>query len=201
MRTCSDVQELGKGAPITVFDKGFHLHRTASAFDVCPVMKETAAAYLSSIFLSNIKIISLVLAKITRDDDGLKNTTMYLYDKTIESWGAQLIHRCEQRPHSRRRPRHEYVSISTLHPLAVVDMQSQRPVVVKKSRHRRHFCSEIDFIEELLDANKHLIYHSADSLQHESAVTMGALICIRISGDEWTDQNCHGQMHMPTAER
>lgn len=58
MRTCSDVQKLGKGAPIAVFDKGFHLHRTASAFDVCPVMKETAAAYLSSIFLSNIKIIN-----------------------------------------------------------------------------------------------------------------------------------------------
>ena len=47
----------------------------------------------------------LVLAKITRDDHGLKNTTMYLFDETIESWGAQLIHRCVQRPHSRRRPR------------------------------------------------------------------------------------------------
>lgn len=139
----------------------------------------------------------LVLAKITRD--------VYLYDKTIENWGAQLIHRCVQRLHSRRRPRDcdmsMYQYLSTLHPLAVVDTQSQRPVVMKKSRHRRHFCSEIDFIEELLDANKHLIYHSADSLQHESAVMMGALICIRISGDEWTDQNCHGQMHMPTAER
>lgn len=47
----------------------------------------------------------LVLAKITRDDDGLKNTTMFLYDRTIESWGAQLIHRCVQRLHSRRRRR------------------------------------------------------------------------------------------------
>lgn len=133
---------------------------------------------------------------------------VFVFDKTIESWGAQLIHRCVQRPHSRRRPRecdmNMYQYLPCIHPLAVVDTQSQRPVVMKKSRHRRHFCSpvpreEIDFIEELLDANKHLIYHSADPLQHESAVTMGALICI--SGDEWTDQNCHGQMHMPTAER
>lgn len=82
MRTCSDVQKHGKGAPVAVFDRVSIC--TASAFDVCPGYEETAAACLSLMSLSIIKITNAsyvykLLEIICAEHH------KYLFDKKIEN--------------------------------------------------------------------------------------------------------------------